>query len=158
MSIKVCYSISGFDCPNCAAKSEKHLNKQKEIDKASLDFTNERLYVTYKDKELSVDEIKERIAQVESDPIKIALLSEKKTVDNKIFDKEFFFMLGRIVTSLLIAIFTKIFVNYHENFTLAIILYSVATIICLYDILWKVIKNIIHRINPVDMNLLLWSY
>lgn len=155
MSIKVCYSISGFDCPNCAAKSEKHLNKQKEIDKASLDFTNERLYVTYKDKELSVDEIKERIAQVESDPIKIALLSEKKTVDNKIFDKEFFFMLGRIVTSLLIAIFTKIFVNYHENFTLAIILYSVATIICLYDILWKVIKNIIHRINPVDMNLLL---
>ena len=155
MSVKVCYSISGFDCPNCAAKSEKHLNKQKEIDKASLDFTNERLYVTYKDKELSVDEIKNRIAQVESEPIEVALLSEKKEVNHKIFDKEFFFMLTRIVISLLIAILTKIFVSYHENFTLAIILYSVATLICLYDILWKVIKNIIHKINPIDMNLLL---
>ena len=155
MSVKVCYSISGFDCPNCAAKSEKHLNKQKEIDKATLDFTNERLYVTYKDKELSVDQVKERIAQVESDPIELSLLSEKKVTNHSIFDKEFFFMLTRIVVSILIAVFTKIFVNYHDNFTLAIILYGVATLICLYDITWKVIKNIIHKINPIDMNLLL---
>ena len=155
MSVKVCYSISGFDCPNCAAKSEKHLNKQKEIDKATLDFTNERLYVTYKDKELSVDQVKERIAQVESDPIELSFLSEKKETNHSIFDKEFFFMLTRIVVSILIAVFTKIFVNYHDNFTLAIILYGVATLICLYDITWKVIKNIIHKINPIDMNLLL---
>lgn len=154
MSVKVSYRISGFDCPNCAAKCERHLNKQKEIKSATIDFTNERLYITYADGKLSLDEIKERIAQVEEDDIVLTTLGEKRE-EQKIFDKEFFFMLTRILTTILIAVFTKIFVNYAENFTLAIILYSVATLICLYDILWKVVKNIIKRNNPIDMNLLL---
>lgn len=64
-------------------------------------------------------------------------------------------MLARIIASVLIVVFTKIFVNYQDNFILALVLYTVAALICLYDILWKVIKKIIHLRNPIDMNLLI---
>lgn len=73
----------------------------------------------------------------------------------KIFDAEFFITLSRVIASVLIVVFTKIFVNYQDNFVLALILYSVAALICLYDILWKVIKRIIHLKNPINMNLLI---
>ena len=151
---KVTYRINGFDCPNCASKSEKHLNKQEEIEYCSIDFQNERLFITYKEEELSIEEIKNRIAQVEDDEVEITELTNKK--ENKsIYDKEFFFNLGRILISIIIAICTKIFVNYADNFVLAIILYSLATLICLYDILWKIIRNIIKKNNPIDINLLM---
>ena len=78
-----------------------------------------------------------------------------KSSGNKIFDKRFFIMLARIIASVLIVVFTKIFVNYQDNFILALVLYTVAALICLYDILWKVIKKIIHLRNPIDMNLLI---
>ena len=156
MSKKVTYHICGFDCPNCAAKSERYLNQQDEIESARIDFTNERIYLSFKDEqELSIDEIKKRIAKVEHDKITIETLEKAKARKNTVFDKEFYIKLVRIVVSLLIAIFTKIFVNYNDFFYLAIILYSVAVLICLYDIFWKVILNIVHRNNPIDMNLLL---
>lgn len=78
-----------------------------------------------------------------------------KSNGNKIFDKRFFIMLARIIASVLIVVFTKIFVNYQDNFVLALVLYTVAALICLYDIFWKVIKKIIHLRNPIDMNLLI---
>ena len=80
---------------------------------------------------------------------------DHKSSGNKIFDKKFFIMLARIIASVLIVVFTKIFVNYQDNFVLALVLYTVAALICLYDILWKVIKKIIHLRNPIDMNLLI---
>lgn len=78
-----------------------------------------------------------------------------KVNSNKIFDTKFFIMLTRILASTLIVVFTKIFVSYQDNFVLALVLYCVAALICLYDILWKVIKKIIHLKNPVNMNLLI---
>ena len=59
MSKKVIYHISGFDCPNCAAKVERFLNKEEYIQNATIDFTNERMYITYKDEPLNVDELKD---------------------------------------------------------------------------------------------------
>ena len=44
---RVIYHISGFDCPNCAAKVERYLNKKEDIVEASLDFANDRLYIKY---------------------------------------------------------------------------------------------------------------
>lgn len=79
----------------------------------------------------------------------------RKPSSNKIFDTKFFIMLARILASTLIVVFTKIFVSYQDNFVLALVLYCVAALICLYDILWKVIKRIIHLKNPVNMNLLI---
>ena len=65
------YSISGFDCAHCAAKAEAHLNRNSAIEYARLDFAGNRLYITFKDKELTINQIKEVIAEVEDDPIDI---------------------------------------------------------------------------------------
>ena len=154
MAKKVTYRISGFDCPNCAAKTERHLNKHEKIENASIDFTNERMAITYKSEELTIDDLKCVIKEVESDELTISSIDSKKE-EHKVFDKEFFFTLARILISALIATFTKIFVNYETYFHIAIILYSIAVMICLYDILWKLIRNIIKLNNPIDMNLLL---
>ena len=74
------YSIKGFDCPNCASKSEAHLAAHPSIEEARIDFIGGKLSITYKDKELSIDEIKSRIAEVEEDDIDIDLLDHKEVV------------------------------------------------------------------------------
>ena len=75
---KKIYHISGFDCPNCAHKSEVHLNNQAAIENCHIDFSTNKMYITFKDKELSVNEIKALIAQVESDPLDIHEIGNKK--------------------------------------------------------------------------------
>lgn len=154
MAKKVVYHISGFDCPNCAAESEEYLNKVEVIQEASIDFANERLYITYKEEELSFEEIHEIVLKSSDDPVELSELGQKKE-EIKIFNKEFYFNVSRILVSLLIAILTKVLVNLNTHLVLAIILYSVSLLICLYDIIYKVIKNIINKKNPVDINLLM---
>ena len=59
MSKKVIYHISGFDCPNCSAKVERFLNKEEYIQNATIDFTNERMYITYREEPLELEKLKE---------------------------------------------------------------------------------------------------
>ncbi len=67
--VKKVYHISGFDCGNCAAKAERHLNTKDYIENARLDFASNKLYISYKEKPLSVKELAEVIKEVESDPL-----------------------------------------------------------------------------------------
>ena len=76
--IRRSYEIKGFDCANCAAKTERHLNKNEAIESAVIDFAGDRLHVVYKTKELSIEEILECIKEVETDEISLTLLGEKK--------------------------------------------------------------------------------
>ena len=69
--IKKKYHISGFDCPNCAHKSETHLGKHDAVEYCHIDFSTNKMYLTFKDKELSIKEIADIIAEVESDPLDI---------------------------------------------------------------------------------------
>ena len=55
--IKKKYHISGFDCPNCAHKAETHLGKNEALEYCHIDFSTNKMYLTFKDKELSVKEI-----------------------------------------------------------------------------------------------------
>ena len=48
--IKKTYHISGFDCPNCAHKSEEHLGKHEQIESCHIDFSTNKMFITYKDK------------------------------------------------------------------------------------------------------------
>ena len=157
MSKKVIYHISGFDCPNCAAKVERFLNKEEYIQSATIDFTNERMYLTYKDEPLEVEQLKEVIKKVESDPLRIEKITQGKKNQNKVFDKEFIFNLSRIIISTLLIITGVILMHvFHiENFVLMLILFGIAALLCLYDIVIKLVLNIVHLRNPVDMNLLL---
>ena len=69
--VKKIYHISGFDCGNCAAKAERHLNSKDYIESARLDFAQNKLYISYKEKPLSVKELADVIKEVESDPLDI---------------------------------------------------------------------------------------
>ena len=154
MSKKVIYHISGFDCPNCAAKVERFLNKEEYIQNATIDFTNERMYITYREEPLSVDKLKEVIKAVESDPLRIEKIQQGRRVQQKLFDKKTIYNITRIAISAILMLVTM-FVIGEENFVLSLILYGIAALLCLYDILWKFIQNVIHLRNPIDMNLLL---
>ena len=154
MSKKVIYHISGFDCANCAAKVERFLNKEEYIQNASIDFTNERMYITYRDDPISTDKLIETIKTVESDPLRIEQIQKGRRNQQNIFDKRFIFNLSRILFSTILMLITC-FVIEDKNFELSIIFYGISSIFCLYDIVWKLIKNIINLRNPIDMNLLL---
>ena len=154
MSKKVVYHISGFDCANCAAKVERFLNKQEIIQSASLDFTNERLYLTYKDEPLETEQLKTLIKEVESDPLRIEQLNNERRKKYSVFTSNFWLTLVRIVFAAVLLITTKII--FGDDFSyIALALYAVATVVVIYDIVWKLIQNIIHLRNPLDMNLLL---
>lgn len=152
MSKKVIYHISGFDCPNCAAKVERFLNKQENIQNATIDFQNERLYLTYRDEALQTEDLIRLIKEVESDPLRIERLQSAKAGTHSIFNKRFFIMAGRIIASF---IFMALGMIFEDNYVTSLILCALGVIICLYDILYKVVMNIIHLRNPLDMNLLL---
>ena len=154
MSKKVIYHISGFDCPNCAAKVERFLNKEEYIQSATIDFTNERMYITYREEPLDVEKLKEVIKTVESDPLRIEKIQQGKKSQHKLFDKKAIYNLSRIVFSAILMLVTCFFIE-DRNFLLAVILYGISALFCLYDIIWKLIQNIIHLRNPIDMNLLL---
>ena len=154
MSKKVIYHISGFDCPNCAAKVERFLNKEEYIQNATIDFTNERMYITYRDDPISTDKLIETIKTVESDPLRIEQIQKGRRNQQNIFDKRFIYNLSRILFSTILMLITC-FVIKDKNFELSIIFYGISAIFCLYDIVWKLIKNIINLRNPIDMNLLL---
>lgn len=154
MSKKVVYHISGFDCANCAAKVERFLNKQEIIQSASLDFTNERLYLTYKDEPLDVEQLKALIKEVESDPLRVEQLNNERRKKYSIFTSNFWLTLTRIIFAAVLLITTKIIFGDEFSY-IALALYAVATVVVIYDIVWKLIQNIIHLRNPLDMNLLL---
>lgn len=154
MSKKVIYHISGFDCPNCAAKVERFLNKEEYIQNATIDFTNERMYITYRDDPISTDKLIETIKTVESDPLRIEQIQKGGRNQQSIFDKKFIYNLSRILFSAILMLVTH-FVVEEKSFVLAVGFYGISALFCLYDIIWKLIKNIINLRNPIDMNLLL---
>ena len=155
--MKKSYKISGFDCPNCASKSEKHLNNHEKIESAVIDFNNERLYVTYKDEELSIDELISIIHEVEEDPIVITNLEDKEEEKERLFDKDSIILLIRIITIIILMVMAKILENpFGDRSWQVIVLYSIALLIGIYDIVFEVFSNIFHRVNPVDEKLLMF--
>ena len=154
MSKKVVYHISGFDCANCASKTERFLNKQEIISNAVIDFTNERMYITYRDEPLGVEELKQLIKQIEDDPLRIELMHSAKKQKYTIFTSNFWIMLSRILIATILMIVAEVAFDdcYHW---VPMTMYFVAAAVVIYDIIWKVIQNIIHLRNPIDMNLLL---
>lgn len=151
--IKKSYHITGFDCAHCALKSEKHLNKHPAINNAVIDFAKDKLFIEYKDKELTIDEILKSIAEVESDPIEIVdATKEKKRY--KIFNKDFWYTLARVLIGVTIILVCSIALT-HEQFYIQLCLYAFGIVLLTYDVTWKVILHIVHKENPIDESLLI---
>ena len=103
----------------------------------------------------------ETIKKVEDDPLRIEKMQSGRNVKNSFLNKHFYTMLGRIIFSAVLMLVTKFTItekvieNNQNMYVLAAILYGIAALVCLYDIAWRVFKNIIKLRNPIDMNLLL---
>ena len=154
--IKKKYHISGFDCPNCAHKSETHLGKHGAVEYCHIDFSTNKMYLTFKDKELSVKEIANIIAEVESDPLDIHESSGKFEKESKIFTKEMWILFGRIVFAVVILLVNLFALSHVDNTGwIRFGLYTFATLVLIYDIFWRVILHIRHLKNIIDHNLLI---
>ena len=151
--IKKSYHITGFDCAHCALKSEKHLNKHPAINSAVIDFAKDKLFIEYKDKELTIDDILKSIAEVESDPIEIEDATKQKK-RYKIFNKDFWYTLIRVLIGVTIILVCSIALT-HEQFYLQLGLYAFGIALLTYDVTWKVILHIVHKENPIDESLLI---
>ena len=157
--IKKVYDISGFDCASCAAKSENHLNKRDDILSCRIDFARNKLYLTFKEKELSIDEIKTIIKEVESDELEITESDSKAMKENPIVTKSMIFVFIRVlVAAIILVVSTILFKDVEVNasqYWIRFSLFLVAYVIAGYDIVFTVIKKIIHLTNPIDEHLLM---
>ena len=155
---KKTYHISGFDCPNCAHKSETHLGKHEKVESCHIDFSTNKMYVTYKDKELSVDEIKAVIAEVESDPLDIHELGVKKGKEQapKLFTASMWFLLARVLFAVLVTVLClTVFHQYDETGWIRFAIYTFTTLLLSYDVMWRVVLHLRHMRNVIDHNLLI---
>lgn len=149
--IKEKYSITGFDCANCCLNAERHLNQNADIESCSIDFMNKKMVINFKNKELSIDQIKKIIKEVEEDDITIEKLSDLKSVKkkNKIIDKKSINSLIRISISLIIVLVTFFSIQKYIEpkigeplWFLMLILYLISYFIISYDYFIKFFKNI----------------
>lgn len=152
--IKKVYDITGFDCANCAAKAEAHLNKQVGISYARIDFAGNHLYVNYEDKEMTSQELEKIISDVESDPIKVSEVNYQFK-KSKLFDKSSILLLFRIAYAIVIILVCGFFLKSNDLYWWRFFLYLSAVVVISYDIFYKVIYKIFHLQNPVDEYLLI---
>ena len=150
---KKVYNITGFDCANCAANAEAHLNKNEKVNAARIDFMGSRLYLTSEKKDLTIEEIKAIIAEVEDDPIEITEIDNRKAKKTKIFDKHTLFLLFRVLYCVVVILVSGFFLK--DFYWVRFGLYISALVVIEYDIVFKVVHKIIHLQNPVDEYLLI---
>ena len=153
--IKKVYHISGFDCPNCAAKAEAHLNKKEDVAFARLDFAGNRLYITYKDNAYTLDQLKSAIAEVEDDPLDIEESNGEIKNGQKIMNWKMWLLVGRIAYAAIITVICLFFLTKEEYNWLRFGLYASASVVVMYDIIWKVIVHIKNRTSILDHFLLI---
>ena len=148
------YHIHGFDCANCAAKAERHLNKHEAIESCTLDFAGDRLHVTYKSSPLTAEQLKEIIREVETDEIELTEIS-KKTTKKSLFTKNMWWLMVRVIIAVAIMLVSHLVLKDDKYFWIVFSLYIVGIFVITYDVFWKVINHIIHLENPIDESLLI---
>ena len=152
--IKRSYFISGFDCAHCAAKTEAHLNKHPSIELATIDFAADRLHIVYIDKELTIEELLKVIAEVEDDKIVLKDANAKRE-KKKIFDKDMFILLARILITIAIMVVAHTALADDKYYWYVFGMYIAGILIITYDIILKIFKNIIAKQNPITEHLLI---
>ena len=155
-NIKKTYHISGFDCPMCAKKSEEHLSKQEGIESCHIDFSTNKMFITYTSKAHSVEQIAKAIAQVESDPLDIKELQGKEEHKEKLFTKGMWFLLARVLFATLVLILNLVvFEKLDNSGWIRFAIYTATTVLLTYDVTWRVIIHLKNRRNIIDHNLLI---
>ena len=155
--VKKTYHISGFDCANCAARTERHLNSKDFISEAKIDFSTNKMYITYCGEVCSLEKLSQVIKEVEDDPLELyeEAQKEKKKETPKVFTSHMWVILLRVIFATAVTLVCVFLLGDLKYNWLRFGLYLFAFGVVGYDIVWKVIMHIRHKINPLDHNLLI---
>lgn len=137
------YQIEGLDCANCAREVEEYLNKNEAIVKAVIDFMGKKIFITFKNEELSMEAISTLIADVE-DGVTLLDPSKKEEKDGeeeseKGFMKENEIKIIRLVISSVLLAFAYFW--YQLPFVAQIIIYVVSYLSAGYDVVLSMFKG-----------------
>lgn len=137
------YQIEGLDCANCAREVEEYLNKNEAIEKAVIDFMGKKLFITFKNEELTMDAISSLIADVE-DGVTLLDPSKKEEKDEeeeseKGFMKENEIKIIRLVVSSVLLAFAYFW--YQLPFVAQIIIYVASYLLAGYDVVLSMFKG-----------------
>lgn len=137
------YQIEGLDCANCAREVEEYLNKNEAIEKAVIDFMGKKLFITFKNEELSMEVISALIADVEDG---VTLLNSSKKEEKgeeeeseKGFMKENEIKIIRLVVSSVLLAFAYFW--YQLPFVAQIIIYVASYLLAGYDVVLSMFKG-----------------
>lgn len=137
------YQIEGLDCANCAREVEEYLNKNEAIEKAVIDFMGKKLFITFKNEELSMEAISALIADVEDG---VTLLDSSKKEEKgeeekpeKGFMKENEIKIIRLVVSSVLLAFAYFW--YQLPFVVQIIIYVASYLLAGYDVVLSMFKG-----------------
>ncbi len=137
------YQIEGLDCANCAREVEEYLNKNEAIEKAVIDFMGKKIFITFKNEELSMEAISTLIADVE-DGVTLLDPSKKEEKDEeeeseKGFMKENEIKIIRLVVSSVLLAFAYFW--YQLPFVAQIIIYVASYLLAGYDVVLSMFKG-----------------
>lgn len=133
------FLFDGVDCPNCASKIEKNLNRKKEIFQAKVNFINKTVIITHKENVDILNIVISCFKGIEKDAIVYSKNEEKPKVKNNKILKLIFNIIGLILFIGSI-ILEKVF-----NFEYVIYLYLATYLVLGFDVLKDTINRIIHK-------------
>lgn len=158
MMKKIILSIDGMTCSACSNGLEKYLNKQNGVSNASVNLVMANATIEYDDKILNQEKIEEFVKQAgfkslgEFKEIKIESKSKKEKIKFIIFTI-LAIILMYISMGHMVNLATPEIVNPHTNptnYTVCLLVLTIAFMIYGYDILKNGYKNLIHRTPNMD--------
>lgn len=158
MMKKIILSIDGMTCSACSNGLEKYLNKQNGVLNASVNLVMANATIEYDDKILNQEKIEEFVKQAgfkslgEFKEIKIESKNKKERVKFIVFTI-LAIILMYISMGHMVNLPTPEIVNPHTNpinYTVCLLLLTIAFMIYGYDILKNGYKNLIHRTPNMD--------
>ncbi|MDF9866942.1 Cd2+/Zn2+-exporting ATPase [Bacilli bacterium PM5-3] len=128
---KYIYHIGGLDCAECASSFEKKINEQEEVKKAVVDFTNQKLIIEYNEKDFN--KIKEIASQFDDG------LTLSKTKEDESDGINWEIIISVSIALILVA--STFIIDMSK--TVELIVLFVAYIVAGYDVLLKLVKNLL---------------
>ena len=131
------YMFENIDCPNCALKVERALNKCNDIIDAKVNFVNKKIIITHRNNVEVYETVCKEVKKIESEAVVLKNKTEK-TKKSKVS-----LILFIVSVALFIAASLYWIIGKDENFYMYII-FGVIYFLIGYKVLYESFKNIIH--------------
>ena len=155
---KVLLKIDGMTCSACSSGLEKYLNKQDGIINATVNLVMNNASIEYDDKKLDIPQIEKFIQKAGFESLGIDNLQKEENKKSREKYKLWGFTVIAIITLYIamggmIGLLEIPFLSMHNNpinYTIALLILSIVSIIMGWDILKNGYKNLIHKTANMD--------